>query len=85
MDRRRRGGLLPLLARSQGEARPRLLKGCAASPMPDAYAGFAGLNEADPLTGAPAQLTEVPVGRMRAQDLRHHVETNRPPRGRRSK
>ena len=32
-----------------------LLKGCRGHLHADAYAGFAGLYEADPLTGAPAR------------------------------
>ena len=36
-----------------------LLKGCRGHLHADAYAGFAGFYEVDPLTGAPAPLTEV--------------------------
>src|ERR1700751_3590035 len=36
-----------------------LLKGCRGHLHADAYAGFAGLYEADPKTGAPASLIEV--------------------------
>ena len=36
-----------------------LLKGCRGHLHADAYAGFAGLYEADPQTGAPAPVTEV--------------------------
>jgi transposase len=51
----------------------------ADAPAPLAYAGFAGLYEADPLTGAPAQLTEVACwahARRKIYDI--HVETKSP-------
>jgi Transposase IS66 family len=56
-----------------------LLKGCRGHLHADAYAGFAGLYEADPLTGAPAQLTEVACwahARRKIYDI--HVETKSP-------
>ena len=44
----------------------------------DAYAGFAGLYEADTLTGAPAPLTEVACwAHARRKIYKVHVETNR--------
>src|SRR6202020_2284497 len=57
-----------------------LLKGCRGHLHADAYAGFAGLYEADPLTGAPAPLTEVACwahARRKIYDI--HVETKWPP------
>jgi transposase len=73
-------GLLSLLAWSQGRARPRLAQGlCRGYLHADAYAGFAGLYEADPLTGAPAPLTEIACwahARRRIYDI--HVETKSP-------
>ena len=56
-----------------------LLKGCRGHLHADAYAGFAGLYEADPLTGAPAPLTEVACwahARRKIYDI--HVETKSP-------
>lgn len=56
-----------------------LLKGCPGHLHADAYAGFAGLYEADPLTGAPAPLTEVACwahARRKIYDI--HVETKSP-------
>jgi transposase len=56
-----------------------LLKGCRGHLHADAYAGFAGLYEADPLTGAHAPLTEVACwahARRKIYDV--HVETKSP-------
>ncbi len=63
-----------------------LLKGCRGHLHADAYAGFAGLYEADPLTGAPAPLTEVAGWRMRgARSSTSMSKRNRPRRRTRSK
>ena len=56
-----------------------LLKGCRGHLHADAYAGFAGLYEADPQTSAPAPLTEVACwahARRKIYDV--HVETKSP-------
>ena len=56
-----------------------LLKGCRGHLHADAYAGFAGLYEVDPLTGAHAPLTEVACwahARRKIYDI--HVETKSP-------
>ena len=56
-----------------------LLKGCRGHLHADAYAGFAGLYEADPLMGATAPLTEVACwahARRKIYDI--HVETKSP-------
>ena len=56
-----------------------LLKGCRGHLHADAYAGFAGLYEADPKIGAPAPLTEVACwahARRKIYDV--HVETKSP-------
>jgi transposase len=56
-----------------------LLKGCHGHLHADAYAGFAGLYEADPQTGAPAPLTGVACwahARRKIYDV--HVETKSP-------
>jgi hypothetical protein len=56
-----------------------LLKGCRGHLHADAYAGFAGLYEADPKTGAPAPLREVACwahARRKIYDV--HVETKSP-------
>jgi transposase len=56
-----------------------LLKGCRGYLHADAYAGFAGLYEANPLTGAPAPLTEVACwahARRKIYDV--YVETKSP-------
>ena len=56
-----------------------LLKGCRGHLHADAYAGFAGLYEADAKTGAPAPLTEVACwahARRKIYDI--HVETKSP-------
>src|SRR6202522_819131 len=56
-----------------------LLKGCRGHLHADAYAGFAGLYEADPLTGAPAPLTEVACWAHARHKIYHiHVETKSP-------
>ena len=63
-----------------------LLKGCRGHLHADAYAGFARLYEADPLTGAPTPLTEVACwahARRKIYDI--HVERNHQQRRRRSK
>jgi transposase len=56
-----------------------LLKGCRGHLHADAYAGFAGLYEADPRTGAAAPPTEVACwahARRKIYDI--HVETKSP-------
>jgi transposase len=63
-----------------------LLRGCRGHLHANAYAGFAGLYELDPQTGAPVRLTEVAVGRMRAANSTKSISRrNRPPQRRRSK
>jgi hypothetical protein len=56
-----------------------LLQGCRGHLHADAYAGFAGLYEADPKTGAPAPLIEVACwahARRKIYDV--HLETKSP-------
>ena len=56
-----------------------LLKGCRGHLHADAYAGFAGLYEADPQSGAPAPLTQVACwAHARRKIYDFHVETKSP-------
>src|ERR1700688_1096979 len=74
-----RAALCPYSPDRGAERAHALLKGCRGHLHADAYAGFAGLYEADPLTGAPAPLTEVACwahARRKIYDI--HVETKSP-------
>ena len=64
------GRLLSLLARPQGRARACPARGCRGYLHADGYAGFAGLYEADPETGAPRPDRGRVLGACAAQDLR---------------